>query len=376
MSTATQTRADWLSFLQRLIVIGVASTLILALLDYVYDFAKLWDFRVYLKAQASFFETGNPYYEAESLRFIYPPSASFIFYLINDSTFFGSVVFALNGAAWIMTACVFCRSKFDLCIVIPALLLLFGMQGWVAILTGNIACLLYFSAAIAGFLYHHKAISTLVFVVVILCLTVIKPFYAEFLIFIWLAQGIRSFLLASFLVIVAFFAINLIFYPELFEYFLTALKFDHYDTEIYGITLFSHLSSLGFNSLFSIGVQFLLIGILFILFVLRLPSLSHGQQFLYIFILAVFINPKHITYDLMVALPALVILLAQSHMRVIIVGVGILMAASVFDFNAEGKPYFQWWYAFLTTFIIVLISGKFQFEGGWQRIFFPTKKLR
>lgn len=374
MSVDAHIRPDFKTLLQNMIVVGVLSALILSLIDYSFDFAKLWDFRVYLRARENYFETGNPYYEAESLRFIYPPSASSIFYLINESMLFGSFVFALNGALWIMTAYLFCRTRFEFLVVIPPLFILFGMQGWVAILTGNIACLLYFVAAVVSFLYHHKAISTVVFAGVILLLTLIKPFYAEFLIFIWLAHGIRHFLFVSLAVVFAFFAINILFYPSLFEHFLSALQVDRYDTEIYGITLFSHISSFGFSSAFSIIPQFFLLGLMFAVFLLRLPFLKRDQQFLMMFILAVFINPKHITYDLMVAVPALLVLLIQSNTRIMVIGAAILIGASVFDFNAEGQPYFQWWYAFVATFMLVLISGNLKFDGIMQRIFVPHAK--
>lgn len=376
MSIESQISARKFSLLQSLILVGIVSALTLSLIDYSYNFAKLWDFQVYLKARDSFLETGNPYYDAESLRFIYPPSASFIFYLINDSLFFRSIVFSVNGALWIMTACLFCRSRLDIVVVVPALLLLFGMQGWVAILTGNIACLLYFIAAATGLLYHNKIISTFGFAAVILLLTLIKPFYAEFLILIWLAQGIRSFLISSFAVVGAFFVINLFFYPELFVHFLNALKVNDYDTEIYGITLLSHLMSFGFSSLSSIILHLLLIGFLFVLFTVRLPSFTHSQQFSCIFILAVFINPKHISYDLMVAVPALVILLLQARLIVVLTGAAILLSTSLFDFNLHKEIYFQWWYGFVTTFILVLIDGRFQFEGFLQRIIYPLKKPR
>ena len=376
MSEETLIKTDYKSLLQNIIVVGIVSSLILSLIDYHFEFAKLWDFRVYLRAREHFFETGNPYYEAESLRFIYPPTASFVFYLINDSAFLNSFVFAFNGALWVMTACLFCRSRLEISVVISALFILFGMQGWVAVLTGNIACLLYFVAAVASLMYHNKLISTSVFAVMILLLTLIKPFYAEFLIFIWLAYGIWRFLAVSLVVVSVFFAINMIFYPVLFEHFLSALQFDRYDTEIYGITLFSHISSFGFNSAISIVPQLLLIGTLFGLFVLRLPSLRHDQQFLILFILAVFINPKHITYDLMVAVPALVILLLQANTKTMIVGASILVGVSLLDFSGEGKPYFQWWYGYIGTFILVLISGKFQFDSFWQRILVPIQKPR
>lgn len=376
MSEETLTRAGFKSLLQNMAVVGIVSALILLLIDYHFEFAKLWDFRVYLRASEHFFETGNPYYEAESLRFIYPPTASFVFYLINDNAFFGSFVFAFNGALWVMTACLFCRSRLENSVVIPALFILFGMQGWVAVLTGNIACLLYFVAAVASLMYHNKLIATSAFAVVILLLTLVKPFYAEFLIFIWLAYGMWRFLAVSLVVVSAFFAINMIFYPVLFEHFLSALQFDRYDTEIYGITLFSHISSFGFNSAISVVLQLLLIGILFGLFVLRLPSLRYDQQFLILFILAVFINPKHITYDLMVAVPALVILLIQSNTKTMIAGASVLVGVSLFDFSGEDKPYFQWWYGYVVTLVLVLISGKFQFDGFWQRTFVPIQKPR
>lgn len=375
MNTQLQTNECQISTLQTLIVVGVLSAITLGVLDAVYDFGKLWDFRVYLKARTAFFETGNPYFDAESLRFIYPPSATFVFYFINDSAFFKSVVFVLNGTLWVMTACFFCRSKYDLAVVIPALLFLFGMQGWVAILTGNIACLLYFSAALAGLLYYNQILSTIMFAALVLLLTLIKPFYAEFLIFVWFVRGFKSFLVASLAVVSAFFAINLTIYPELFQAFLNALKVNSYDTEIYGITFFSNLSSLGFNSFIAAIMHLSLIGFMFVLFVLRLPYLNRSQQYGCLFILAVFINPKHITYDLMVAVPALVVLLLQTRSKVLMMGAAILILASVLDFTTEGKPYFQWWYAFVGTYILVLFDGRYEMSNFWKRVFTPNEAI-
>ena len=367
---------EWLTPLfLNLVVVGVLSAIALAVFDYTNEFAKLWDFRVYLKAREHYFETGNPYFNSESLRFIYPPSATFVFYLINDSAFFKLFVFAVNGALWITTACLFCRSKVEILVSVPALLLLFGMQGWVAILTGNIACLLYFSAGLSGLLYYKGLISTVSFLALIFVLTLIKPFYAEFLIFVWFMRGTRDFLIVSLAVVAGFFAINILLFPELFDHFLSALKFDDYDTEIYGITAFSHFSSLGFSTLSAVIFHFLIVGLLFVLFILRLLSLNGSQKFACIFILAVFINPKHITYDLMVAVPALIVLLMQARPRVLLTGLVILILASVLDFNPDGKPYFQWWYAFVATFFLVLVDGRFHYEGLFKRAFTPTEAI-
>ncbi len=376
MNTKVETKQPQILSLHTFVAVGVLSVIALGILDATYSFAKLWDFRVYLKARDIYFETGNPYFDAESLRFIYPPSATFLFYFINDSAVFRSIIFAINGALWITTACFFCRSKYDLVIVVPALLLVFGMQGWVTILTGNIACLLYFSAALIGLLYYNQIISTVIFTALVLLLMLIKPFYAEFLIFVWFVRGVKEFLIACVAGVCAFFAINLAIYPELFVDFLNALKVDSYDTEIYGITAFSHLTGLGLNTISAATMHLALIGFMFVLFVIRLPSLNRNQQYACLFILAVFINPKHISYDLMVGIPALIILLMQARIKILAIGSAILILASLLDFNPNGKPYFQWWYAFVVTYILVLANGKYELTGFWNRVFAPTIRAK
>ncbi|MEM9277372.1 MAG: hypothetical protein AAGA76_02220 [Pseudomonadota bacterium] len=296
-----------------LLAVSAIACFALAIFDYSHDFTRFWDFQVYLKAKEHLAVTGSPYYEADSLRFIYPPSSLFMLNLITESEWFKSVYFILGGTLWLATAAIFCRRPLHLLIVFPVLLMAFGKHGYITMLTGNIACILYFVAAISAWLYFTGRISILVFSVLILALTLIKPFYAEFMIFIWFVRGLRIFIAASIAVIALFFAINLLLYPQLFAEFLDALKFQTHDTEIFGVTLMSHLNALGLATPAAAFFHFTLIGLFFLAFLGSLQTMSRLQIFCCLFTLAVFINPKHISYDLMVALPALSVVLLESR---------------------------------------------------------------
>jgi len=335
----------------------VLSVIILLLIDANTNLPRLWDFNVYLKAKSNLLEAVSPYYDSESLRFIYPPSSLFLLYIVHASDWFKSAYFVLNGALWISICAFFCRRPIELLIVIPIVLFAFGKHGQIAVLTGNIALLLYFVAALACWLYYTDKVSLLVFSLVILALVLIKPFYAEFLILIWFKRGIGAFIKSSMIVIFAFFAINLIFYPELFSQFLGSLKVENYDTEIFGITAFSHLSGLGFPAPTAALIHFALIATLFAIFLLRIDELDERQRFCCLFILAVFINPKHITYDLIAGLSALSVLILTSNWPKQIIGFALIALSSFAKFEIAGEPYFQWWYAFVLVFIIALTGN-------------------
>jgi len=339
--------------------IFIMTLVVLATLDYFHDFVRLWDFRVYLKASDQLHSTGSPYFEAESLRFIYPPSSLFILYLINQSAFYKSAYFVISGAAWIATTAVFCRRPIQLLLVLPIFLLAFGKHGTITILTGNIACLMYFAAALSAWLYHSGKISTVVFAICLLPLVMIKPFYAEFLIFVWFFRGVKTFLLYSAVVVGLFFAVNLLVWPELFSQFLSALRYDAHDSEIFGITLFSHFTSLDVTTHWAALAHISFVGALFILFLTRVRSLTSLSRFCCMFILAVFLNPKHVTYDLLVALPPLLVLqleIARRDLKIPGLGLGIIIIVSAIDLGISNEPYFQWWYGFLAVFFLALLA--------------------
>ncbi|MEM7215372.1 MAG: hypothetical protein AAF423_07505 [Pseudomonadota bacterium] len=336
----------------------VLACVALACADYTHDFARLWDFRVYLKAKEHLALTGTPYYESESLRFIYPPTSIFLLHVISSEEWFKSAYFVVAGALWLSTATIFCRRPVHYLIVFPVLFLAFGKHGYITLLTGNIACVLYFIAAASAWMHFTGRMSAFFFAALILGLTLIKPFYAEFLIFIWFTRGLRDFLITSVAVVALFFAINLLIYPDLFSEFLSALKLDRHDSEIFGITLMSHLGKLGFPTLIAAGLHFLLIGGLFLAFLGNLTNMSNLERFCCLFILAVFINPKHITYDLLVALPALTVLLLETRPMARILGFALILISSTLDFGIAGEAYFQWWYGFVFAFAIVLFVGK------------------
>lgn len=316
----------------------------------------LWDFNVYIKAKNALLDTGSPYYEAKSLRFIYPPSSIFLLHIVQDSAWFKSAYYVLNSALWLSICAFFCKRPIEYLIIIPIMLLAFGKHGIISMFTGNIALLLYFCAALACWLYYTDRISTQLFCALILIFVLIKPFYAEFLIFVWFKRGLLSFIKSSIAVVLLFFALNLVFYPDLFAQFMASLKVENYDTEIFGITLFSHLSSFGYSLPLAATIQLSMIGLLFTLFVLRVDKLDDGQKLCYLFILAVFINPKHITYDLISALPALMVLVLRSTWLKQIVSFTILAVASLYNLEISPEPYFQWWYAFVAILMIMLVG--------------------
>ena len=335
----------------------VLGVVILSLIDANTNLPRLWDFNVYLKAKANLLEAGSPYYDSESLRFIYPPSSLFLLSIVQASDWFKSAYFVLNGALWISLCAFFCRRPIELLIVIPIVLFAFGKHGQIAILTGNIALLLYFVAALSCWLYYTNRISLFIFSAIILSLVLIKPFYAEFLILVWFKRGLGTFIKTSLIVVAAFFAVNLIFYPELFSEFLGSLKVENYDTEIFGITAFSHLSGIGFSTPISAFIHFALIALLFVMFLVRIDKLDERQKFCCLFILAIFINPKHITYDLIAGLSALSVLILTSNWPKQMIGFGLIAVSSFAKFSIGGEPYFQWWYAFILVFALILAGN-------------------
>jgi len=330
----------------------------LVVIDAGPDFTRLWDFRVYLRAKEAMLQTGSPYFERESLRFIYPPSSIQFLNLINETPLFQSIYFVFMGTLWFATAALFCRQNVHLLLVFPLFLSLFGMHGYVTVLTGNIAPALYSVAALSLLIYLRKQLSMVGFSLIILALTLVKPFYAEFLIAIWFVAGFRRFVLASVFITSLFFVINLLFYPDLFFEFLSSLKVANYDTEIFGITMFSHLISLGLAGSFALLIHAMLIGLLLILFIQRFSDMSYLAQFCGIFILATLINPKHVTYDLLVMVPPLIVFLFEGRRWVLIAGVAILLVASQVDLNMAHKPYYQWWYATVVVFLAATLARK------------------
>ncbi|MEP1332039.1 MAG: hypothetical protein ABJK43_05025 [Lentilitoribacter sp.] len=340
------------------LLVSVVAFVFLLVKEMGADSIKLWDYRVYLKAKETFLETGSPYFERESLRFIYPPSATALFPFVSASPTYQSWYFIVMGVIWFSSVALFCRKNIHALVVFPVFFYVFGGNGYVTILTGNIAPLLYFSAALAGYLHLSGKTSTVVFSAFILGLTLIKPFYAEFLIFVWFLSGIRTFLISAAGVIGLFFAINIAIYPELFPEFLLVLKLNQHDTEIFGITLLSHFAFLNVPVEIAGIVHFALIGTLFFLCLQRQDSFTDHQWFCCLFILAVLINPKHLTYDLMIIVPALVVLLLESKMLTLTVGCFLLFVSSFFSFGLSEQPYFQWWYGAVFSFLIVLLSRK------------------
>ncbi len=320
------------------------------------DFIRFWDFRVYLKAKEVLLETGSPYFDRESLRFIYPPTAIPFLHLLNDTHGFQSAYFVGIGALWFGTAALFCRRNVHLIVVFPVFLLVFGKHGYVTVLTGNIGPAMYFVAALAMLQFLRGKLSVIVFSLIILLLTLIKPFYAEFLIAIWFVAGFLTFLKASVAVTGLFFAVNLVFYPNLFFEFLSALKVGEHDTEIFGITMLSHLVSLNVPELLAVTLHFGLVGFLVLLIAQRFSGMSSIAQFCGVFILAVLINPKHVTYDLLVLVPPLVVVLLEGRRWVSLLGLGILFVASYVNFELAPKPYYQWWYACVIAFLISMLA--------------------
>ena len=331
------------------------SFVILLLIAFSREKLNLWDFDVYLTAKNALFESGSPYFERESLRYIYPPSSIPLLYLISDSELYKTLYFSIIGAFWLSIPVFFCRTIIQWSAAVLVFLYVFGSHGYVTLFTGNLAPLLYFVAAGIAFAYWTERVSITTFVFVILAVSLVKPFYLEFLIFIWFKRDFLYFLVASFVSVICFFGINAIFYPELFTEFIQALKVDRYDSEIFGITLFSYVTSLGFSSVVGLFFQLLCIGILLTLFIQRAPSIDVVKQFSLLFILAVFINPKHISYDLMVAVPPLVFILLKSPKLASILGFLLLFAVSIFDFAIADEPYFQWWLGYLVALLIALL---------------------
>jgi len=361
--------------LHLMLLAGALSAIVFSTYDYFYDFPRFWDFNVYIKAQAHFAETGSPYFDRESLRYIYPPSANFMLYHVSDSAIYKTIYFIMTGMLWTLTALLFCRRPIDAALTLPILFLAFDMQGWVTVLSGNIATFMYCIAAFAAWAYFIGKIPTFVFVAIITGLTMVKPFYAEFLLFIWFVEDLKKFILYALGVIAIFFAVNLLFFPELFSTFLGTLKVDDYDNEIFGITMMSHLIGLGAHSTLAFIIQGAVLGGLLLLFLSKFNQFSTLEKFACVFIFAVFINPKQITYDLMVCLPALTLLLLGSKPWATIVGLGILVAFSVVDFNLAPKPWFQWWYAFLFCFALCLATRSLDSDFRtrfWQSIFKPA----
>jgi len=359
-----------------MILAGFLSAIAFGTYDYFYDFSRYWDFNVYIKAQTHFFETDSPYFERESLRYIYPPSANFILHFVSDSQLFKTIYFIITGTLWTLTACLFCRCFTDTLIVIPVLFLAYGMQGLVTVLSGNIATIMYFIAALAAWAYFTGKIPTLVFAIIITGLTMIKPFYAEFLLFIWFVEDFKKFILFALGVVALFFAVNLIFFPELFSIFLDTLKVDDYDNEIFGITMMSHLAGLGVPSTLAFITQGAVLGCLFLLFLSKSNKFSTLEKFAYIFIFAVFINPKQISYDLIVCLPALTLILFGSKRWLLIAGLTIITLSSLVNFDFAPKPWFQWWYAFLLCFALCLSVCPFDSDfraSFWQKIIKPAR---
>lgn len=339
-------------------LVGILGALTFGLYDYLHDFSRFWDFNVYLKAQTHLFETGTPYFERESLRYIYPPSANFLLYVVSDIYLYKTLYFILTGTLWTLTACLFARRPIEIAIILPVLFLVFGMQGWVTVLSGNIATIMYFIAAFSAWFYFTEKISTIAFTAIITALALVKPFYAEFLLFIWFARDFKTFILCAIGLLAAFFAINLTVYNELFFTFLETLKVDDFDNEIFGITLMSFIieSSGGKN----IGLAFLAhLGVIsgFLMqFIIRFKSFSTQEQFAAIFIIAAFINPKQITYDLMVCIPALTYLLIVSKRWVFVLGALSITLASTVDIGFGGKLWFQWWLTAFVCFLLVLFT--------------------
>ncbi len=317
---------------------------------------NLWDFNVYLTAKNALSESGSPYFERESLRYIYPPSSIPLLHLIGDTDTYKTLYFSIIGAFWLSIPVFFCRTIVQWAVAILALLYVFGSHGYITLFTGNIAPLLYFVAAGIALAYWMDKVSISTFVLVIIAISLVKPFYLEFLIFIWFKRNFLSFILASLISTAGFFAINAVFYPELFSQFVHALKVDRYDSEIFGITLFSYLTSFGLSSFIGLFLQLLCIGVLFILFIQRAPGMNVAKQFSALFILAVFINPKHISYDLMVAVPPLVFMLLQSPKLAAFSGFFVLMAVTAVDLEIAKEPYFQWWLGYLVALSIALLS--------------------
>jgi len=359
-----------------LLLISIAGALFFGTYDYLYNFGRFWDFNVYIKAQAHFAETGSPYFERESLRYIYPPSANFILYLVSDSAIYKTIYFIVTGMLWTLIALFFCRRPVDTALILPILFLAFGMQGWVTVLSGNIATIMYFIAAFAAWTYFTGKIQALLYASIILLLALVKPFYVEFLLFIWFVGDLKKFVIYALGVIILFFAVNLLFYPELFSTFLDTLKVDNFDSEIFGITMMSFLIAKGFPTTIAFLGQAILLGVLFLVFLAKYNQFSTHEKFAALFIFAVFINPKQITYDLMVCLPALVTLLLGGKRWVLATGLSILLVASVVDFGLATKMWFQWWHAFVICFGLCLLSQSFDEpleENFWQRLFKPAR---
>ena len=336
------------------------SFLVLLLLAFSRENLNLWDFNVYVTAKNALLESGSPYFERESLRFIYPPSSIPLLYLISDSELYKTLYFSIVGALWLSIPVFFSRTIVQWVAATSIFLFVFGNHGYITLFTGNLAPLLYFMAAAVSLAFWMDKVSISTFVLVILAISLVKPFYLEFLIFVWFRKDFLSFLLASLISTAGFFAINAVFYPELFSQFVHALKVDRYDSEIFGITLFSYLTSFGLSSFIGLFLQLLCIGVLFILFIQRAPGMTMTQQFSALFILAVFINPKHISYDLMVAVPPLVFMLLQSPKRTALLGFLVLIVVSVFDMGIAKELYFQWWLGYVGVLLIVLLSNSLQ----------------
>jgi len=359
-----------------LLLIGIAGALFFGTYDYLYNFGRFWDFNVYIKAQAHFAETGSPYFERESLRYIYPPSANFILYLVSDSAIYKTIYFIVTGMLWTLIALFFCRRPVDAALILPILFLAFGMQGWVTVLSGNIATIMYFIAAFAAWAYFTGKIPTLVFAVIITALVMIKPFYAEFLLFIWFVEDLKKFILFALGVVVLFFAVNLIFFPELFSIFLDTLKVEDYDNEIFGITIMSVLMEAGGPIYLALIAHLGLLSGILIQLIVRYKNFSSQEQFACIFIIAVFLNPKQITYDLIVCVPALTFLLLTAKRWVFVIGLAIIILASVIDLGLAPKPWFQWWLAFMICFLLALFSRPFDmnnYEHFFESLFKPER---
>ncbi|MEM8651655.1 MAG: hypothetical protein AAGF54_14060 [Pseudomonadota bacterium] len=336
------------------------SFFVLLLLAFSRENLNLWDFNVYVTAKNALLESGSPYFERESLRFIYPPSSIPLLYLISDSELYKTLYFSIIGALWLSIPVFFSRTIVQWVAATSIFLFVFGNHGYITLFTGNLAPLLYFVAAAVSLAFWMDKVSISTFVLVILAISLVKPFYLEFLIFVWFKRDFLSFFLASLISTAGFFSINAVFYPELFSQFVHALKVDRYDSEIFGITLFSYLTSFGLSSFIGLFLQLLCIGVLFILFIQRAPGMTTTQQFSALFILAVFINPKHISYDLMVAVPPIVFMLLQSPKRTALLGFLVLTVVSVFDMGIAKELYFQWWLGYLGVLLIVLLSNSLQ----------------
>lgn len=294
--------------LKTLFILGIGSSL-LSLFKVASAHSYLWDLEVYQNAVDVYLSGGSAYQDLEGLKFVYPPLVLYVFSL------FGTFLTPALLTLFVLCSLAFLSNREGRMLTYSAVLASFcfyhGSAFFISLLTGNVSIFMHFLILFTAFKARYG--SKFLFYIAVFFSSLIKPYYASYLILIFgLPNLSRKKILESSIIVFAVITIYLLqftlFYP-LFEQFIQSLAEQSFDLKKTDSTDIGYSPYSFFIRIYSqqtallIHAFFVLIGLKTLYFTTKFNQKYLETKdasfilFLWLIILAIFMNPRIKEYD-------------------------------------------------------------------------------